>query len=189
MKLQNLTIAKRLGLGFGLVAALLAVVIALGLSSMRDIQGRMEEITKVNDVETRLAQAMDLTVTERALAMRNLILLKEPKEIQVEVKRIAEQQLKYVKAQEQLTTMFGSLPGTSDEEKTLLAQISKQAALAAPFIERATTLARGGQQEEAYKVLRYEFRPVQKAWWEQIRQLIAIEEKQNAEATEVSTTA
>ena len=70
MKLQNLTIAKRLGLGFGLVAMLLAVVIALGLSSMRDIQGRMEEITKVNDVETRLAQAMDLTVTERALAMR-----------------------------------------------------------------------------------------------------------------------
>ena len=189
MKLQNLTIARRLGIGFGLVGVLLAVVIALGLSSMRDIQGRMEEITKVNDVETRLAQAMDLTVTERALAMRNLILLKEPKEIQVEVKRIAEQQVKYAKAQEQLTTMFGSLPGTSDEEKKLLAQISKQAELAAPFIERATTLARSQQQEEAYKVLRYEFRPVQKAWWEQIRQLIAIEEKQNAEATAASTTA
>ncbi|OYO29105.1 methyl-accepting chemotaxis protein [Janthinobacterium sp. PC23-8] len=189
MKLQNLTIAKRLGLGFGLVAMLLAVVIALGLSSMRDIQGRMEEITKVNDVETRLAQAMDLTVTERALAMRNLILLKEPKEIEIEVNRIAEQQRKYAKAQEQLASMFASLAGTSPDEKALLEQISKQAVLAAPFIERATTLARGQQQDEAYKILRYEFRPVQKAWWEQIRQLIAIEEKQNIEATTAAATA
>ncbi|MGK5027314.1 methyl-accepting chemotaxis protein [Janthinobacterium sp. RB2R34] len=189
MKLDRLTIATRLGMGFGLVAMLLVVVIVLGLSSMRDMQARMDEISKVNDVETRLAQAMDLTVTERALAMRNLILLKEAKEIQIEVDRITAQERKYAKAQEQLTTMFGSLSGTSSEEKDLLAQITKQAALAAPFIERATTLARGQQQDEAYKILRYEFRPVQKAWWEQIRKLIAIEEKQNVEATTAAAAA
>jgi methyl-accepting chemotaxis protein len=77
MNLRNMTIAKRLGMGFGLVSVFLIGVIALGLVSMRQIQDRMDEITKVNGVETKLAQAMDLTVTERALAMRNLILLKE----------------------------------------------------------------------------------------------------------------
>ena len=76
MKFLNLTIAKRLGLSFGLVSLFLLLVIALGLTSMRQIQGRMDETTKVNNVETRLAQTMDLTVTERALALRNLILLK-----------------------------------------------------------------------------------------------------------------
>src|SRR5471030_2411451 len=189
MKLHNITIAKRLGMGFGLVAILLIVVIALGLNSMRNIQDRMDEITKVNDLETRLAQTMDLTVTERALAMRNLILLKDAKEIQIEVNRIADQQQKYAKAQDQLAKMFGTLAGTSDEERVLLAQIQKQAELAAPFIERATTLARDEKQDEAYKVLRYEFRPVQKAWWEQLRKLIAVEEKQNNEGTEAAALA
>ncbi|MDR7052059.1 methyl-accepting chemotaxis protein [Duganella sp. 3397] len=189
MKLNNLTIAQRLGMGFGLVAVLLVIVIVLGLTSMRDIQQRMDEITEVNGVETRLAQTMDLTVTERALAMRNLILLKEPKEIQIEIKRIADQQQKYSKAQEQLARMFTTLQGTSADERALLAQIQKQAELAAPYIERATALALAGKQDEAYTLLRFEFRPVQKAWWEQIRKLVGIEERQNKEGTEAAAQA
>jgi methyl-accepting chemotaxis protein len=189
MNLRNMTIAKRLGMGFGLVSVFLIGVIALGLVSMRQIQDRMDEITKVNGVETKLAQAMDLTVTERALAMRNLILLKEEKEIQIEVKRLAEQEKKYAIAQDKLGQMFRSQTGTSDEEKNLLEQIRKQADLAAPYIQRAAALALDQKQDEAYKLLRYEFRPVQKAWWEMLRKLIAVEEKQNIEGTEAAAAA
>jgi methyl-accepting chemotaxis protein len=188
MTLRNMTIAKRLGLGFGLVAVFLIGVIALGLYSMRQIQDRMDDITKVNDVETKQAQIMDLTVTERALAMRNLILLKEDKEIQIEVKRIEEQEKKYAAAQDKLSKMF-QLQGTSAEERELLADIKKQAELAAPFIQRAAALALEQKQDEAYKLLRYEFRPVQKKWWEMLRKLIAVEEKQNIEGTDAATAA
>jgi methyl-accepting chemotaxis protein len=188
MKFRNMSIAKRLGTGFGLVSVFLIVVIALGLASMRQIQDRMDVITKINGTETKLAQTMDLTVTERALAMRNLILLKEDKEIQIEVKRIAEQEKKYASAMDKLSTMFAA-PETSDEEKTLLQQIRKQGELAAPFIQRAAALALEQKQDEAYKLLRYEFRPVQKAWWELLRKLIAVEEKQNLEGTEAAAAA
>jgi methyl-accepting chemotaxis protein len=181
MKFRNLTIATRLGIGFGLVAVFLMVVIALGLTSMRQIQDRMDEVTKINNVETRLAQTMDLTVTERALALRNLILLKEAKEIQIEVNRIAEQEKKYATAQDKLSHMFATLESTSADEKQLLSQIKQQAELAVPFIQRAAALALEEKQDEAYKLLRYEFRPVQKQWWELVRKLIAIEEKQNTE--------
>ena len=187
--MRKMTVAKRLGTGFGLVSLFLVVVIALGLASMRQIQDRMDEITKVNDVETKLAQAMDLTVTERALALRNLILLKEDKEIQIEIKRIAEQHKKYMDSQDKLGQLFSTLPGSSDEEKTLLEQIRKQAELAAPFIQRAATMALNQQQDQAYQLLRYEFRPVQKQWWELLRKLIAVEEKQNAEGTEAAAAA
>jgi methyl-accepting chemotaxis protein len=184
-----LTIAKRLGIGFGLVAVFLMVVIALGLTSMRQIQERMDEVTKVNNVETRLAQTMDLTVTERALALRNLILLKEAKEIQIEVDRIAAQEKKYAAAQDKLGQMFATLASTSADEKQLLDQIRQQAEKAAPFIQRAAALALDGKQDEAYKLLRYEFRPVQKQWWELVRKLIAIEEKQNIEGAEAAEAA
>ena len=189
MKFLNLTIAKRLGLGFGLVSLFLLLVIALGLTSMRQIQDRMDEATKVNNVETRLAQTMDLTVTERALALRNLILLKEEKEIQIEVARIAEQEKKYAAAQQKLGEMFTKLEGTSSEEKSLLEQIRTQSGLAAPFIQRAAALALEQKQDDAYKLLRYEFRPVQKRWWELLRTLIAVEEKQNSEASSMAEAA
>jgi methyl-accepting chemotaxis protein len=189
MNFRNLTIATRLGIGFGLVAVFLMVVIGLGLTSMRQIQDRMDEVTKVNNVETRLAQTMDLTVTERALALRNLILLKEAKEIQIEVNRIAEQEKKYAAAQDKLGQMFGSLQSTSADEKQLLDQIKQQSEKAAPFIQRAAALALDGKQDEAYKLLRYEFRPVQKQWWELVRKLIAIEEKQNIEGAEAAEAA
>src|SRR5450830_136726 len=189
MRFLNLTIAKRFGLGFGLVSLFLLLVITLGLTSMRQIQDRMDEATKVNDVETRLAQTMDLTVTERALALRNLILLKEEKEIQIEVARIAEQEKKYAAAQQKLGTMFAKLEGTSNEERSLLEKIRQQSELAAPFIERAAALALDHKQEDAYKLLRYEFRPVQKRWWELLRTLIAVEEKQNNEASSVAEAA
>src|SRR5471032_2521835 len=143
MKFQNWTVANRLGLGFVLCAVFLLAIIALALISMLQIQGRLDEIIKVNNVETKLAQVMDLTVTERALATRNLILLKEDKEIQIEVNRIAKQQKKYAAAQDKLGQMFSTLAGTSPEEKELLEQIRKQAELALPFIERAASLALG----------------------------------------------
>ncbi|PLY44365.1 methyl-accepting chemotaxis protein [Janthinobacterium sp. ROICE36] len=180
---MKLTIAKRLSLGFGLVAMFLLLVITLGLTSMRQIQDRMDETTKVNNVETSLAQTMDLTVTERALAMRNLILLKEDKEIQIEVTRIAAQEKKYDAAQQKLGKMFANREGTSNEERNLLEQIRRQSELAAPFIQRAAVLALNQKQDDAYKLLRYEFRPVQKRWWELLRTLIAVEEKQNNEAS------
>ncbi|MYM39639.1 methyl-accepting chemotaxis protein [Duganella qianjiadongensis] len=177
-----MNIAKRLSLGFGLVCALLGMVIVLGLACMREIQQRMEEITKVNDVETQLAQTLDLTVTERALALRNLILLKETKEIQIEVKRITDQDAKYAANLNKLSQMFSAEVNTTPEEKQLLDNIRKQGELARPFIARAQEMALNQQQDDAYKLLRYEFRPIQKKWWELIRQLVALEQKQNTEA-------
>ena len=189
MDLHKLTVAKRLGIGFGLVSILLLIVIGMSLSSMRQIQDRMVEITKVNDVETRLAQTMDLTVTERALALRNLILLKEEKEIQIEIKRLSDQEKKYATAMDKLNQMFNSVATTAPEEKALLEQIRKQGELALPFIQRAASLALAQQQDDAYQLLRYEFRPVQKKWWELIRQLIKLEEDQNTAAVAAADTA
>jgi methyl-accepting chemotaxis protein len=134
-------------------------------------------------VQSKLVAKMDLTVTERALAMRNLILLSEDQrdEIQIEIKRIAAQGEKYDQAQKNLGEMFATLPGTSAEEAALYDKIRRQALLAAPFIAKAQALIEEKQNSEAYRLLRFEFRPVQKKWWELLRELAAIEEQQNVE--------
>ena len=135
MNMRNMGVATRLGLGFGVVSLLLMAIIALALSSMSQIQQRLDDITKVNDVETKLAAAMDLTVTERALALRNLILLKEAKEIQIEVDRLAAQAKKYAAAQDKLGQMF-AMPGTSAEERTCWSRSAGRASWPCPSSTR-----------------------------------------------------
>ncbi|CAN7533674.1 methyl-accepting chemotaxis protein [Pseudoduganella sp. LjRoot289] len=185
MSISNLKVATRLGIGFALVSLLLAVVTLLGLSRMSELKSRMDEITKVNNVQAAQASVMYLTITERALALRNLILLGEnPVESQIEIKRIKVQTEKYAAAEAVLRRMLNSpTANASPEEKALLDEIGKTAAAAAPFIARGAELALAGSREEAYQLLRFEFRPTQKKWWEQLGRLSELEAKQNEQAT------
>ena len=120
MKLSNIKVATRLGVGFGLVATLLTIVTVLSVERMARIEDQMNEVINVNNVETKLVAGMDLTITERALALRNLILLTDEKEIGIEVKRIAAQEKKYADAEAKLSDMFAKISGTQPEEKALL---------------------------------------------------------------------
>jgi methyl-accepting chemotaxis protein len=180
--MSNMKVATRLATGFGLVAALLAVVTVLGVERMSRIEDRMNEVINENNVEAKLVAAMDLTITERALALRNLILLSDEAEMQIEVKRIAAQEKKYAEADARLGEMFSAIQSTTPEEKALLQQIRQQSELAVPYIRKAEELILAKKSDEAYKLLRFEFRPVQKKWWELLRELTAFEEKLSAEA-------
>jgi methyl-accepting chemotaxis protein len=191
MNVNQLRVSSRLGIGFGLMSVLLVIVSVLGLNRMAFIKSQADDITKINNVEARLAAAMDLTVTERALALRNLILLDSAnkKEVQMENDRVGEQAKKYADAARELDAMFSSIPSTSAKEKALLKQIGEQAALAAPFYPRAVQLALDGKKDEAYQLVRFEFRPVQKKWWALMRELASLEQQLNDEALSDADTA
>ena len=180
--MKNMNVATRLGLGFGFIAFLLLAMTALGISRMAQIKGNLDDMN-TNNTQSKLASEMYLTVSERALALRNLILLTDNAEKQIEFKRIKAQEKKYAEAEEKLSRMFAS-HGITAEEKAILARTKELAAAAAPFINKATDLIASGLPEEAYKLLRFEFRPTQRKWWDDLSELIELEEKLNKEATE-----
>jgi len=182
MNIENSKVSTRLSTGFGLVLGLLLVVLLLGITYMAKMHQRLDEIANVNNVQSKLASTMYLTVTERALALRNLILLSDEAEIQIEVKRIAAQAKKYNEAEEKLTQMLKADPNASPEQIALLGKIREQAKLAEPFIAKGADLGMQKKGEEAYKLLRFEFRPIQKKWWDLLNEFISDEEKQNAAA-------
>ncbi len=92
MKIEDTKVSTRLIVGFGLVLGFLLLVLGLGVLNLQRMHERMDQIVKFNDEETRLARVMYLTVTERALALRNLILLKEEEGKKIEHERILTQQ-------------------------------------------------------------------------------------------------
>jgi len=183
MNFSNMKVAMRLGFGFTLVSALLVLMTILGLARMAQLEDRLTDIAEVNNVESKYASTMYLTITERALALRNLILLENnPTEAQIEVKRIGDQAKKYAETEEKLDKMFTSSPTTTAKERALLAQIKAQAVAAVPFYPKALELVEKDKKDEAYKLLRFEFRPVQKKWWELLRELMALKDQQTDQA-------
>ncbi|MFZ6766104.1 methyl-accepting chemotaxis protein [Undibacterium sp. Di26W] len=182
MTIENSKVSTRLITGFGLVLGLLLVVLLLGTTYMAKMHQRLEEIANVNNVQSKLASTMYLTVTERALALRNLILLSDAAEIQIEVNRIKAQTKKYADAEEKLTKMINEDPNASSAQIALLGSIRDQAKLSEPFVTKVAELGVNKQAEEAYKMLRFEFRPIQRKWWDLLNDFISDEEKQNAEA-------
>lgn len=184
----NMKPAVRVGIGFGLVSLLLLVGTGLGIGRMAQIKGNLDDMN-VNNVQSKLAAEMYLTITERALAMRNLILLTDEDEIHMEIDRIKVQTEKYSAAERKLRSILETLPTTTEEERTKLAQIREVAAASAPYIEAATTLALSGRGKDAYWLLRFKFRPTQTKWWNLLRELIEIEDEHNRMAAAAADSA
>ena len=180
MNIGNLNVSTRLTIGFSLVLGFLLMIAIISLNRMAEMKSRMDQISEFNDVESRLASSMYLTVTERALALRNLILLEEAAEVQTEVKRITTQLQRYSEAEEQLGAILKRDPNASAELLALFANIQAQAGRSQPFISKGVELSLQKQREAAYKLLRYEYRPVQKKWWELLNDFIEQKNRQNA---------
>ena len=180
MNLNNLKVRTRLFSGFALVLILLVVVTVLGISSMGQIQGRLDNVVNVNNIETRLVIDMRALVNDRTAGLRTLSLLTDAGDMQPEIDRINEQTKKYVEAEGKLDKMFAA--SGSPEEKNLLTKIKDAEATATPAIGEAIELWLANKPEEATRVLIKKIRPAQKKWLDSLAELATLEDKQNAQA-------
>ena len=189
MNFSNMSVRKSLAVGFGLVLVLLVVVTILGINSMSQIQARLENVVNVDNVEGRLAIDMRVLINDRTISLKNLSLLTDPADMQPEIDRINAQTKRYNDAEGKLDGLFKSNAGTTAEEKSLLAKIKEQEGIANPGIDKAIGLWKDNKAEDATKVLIKEIRPAQKKWLDALNDLVALEDKQNAEAATDARTA
>lgn len=180
MKFSHMKVASRLGIGFALVSILLVLVTVFALLRMSELESSMSDITDVNAVEAALANHLDESISSRALALRNLVLLQadQQDQVQIETTRFDAETAAYEASRDKLAKMF-ALPGTTGEEIALLRQISEEGELALPLMQKARTLALSGQRDDAYHLLRFQLRPIQAKWWKAVRELRDLEHKQN----------
>ncbi|MBK4739232.1 methyl-accepting chemotaxis protein [Noviherbaspirillum pedocola] len=182
MKLSNLRIGMRLGLGFAVLLAFLIVVAVLGMSCMAQIEARMKDVTEVNNVESSLAIAMRVTVYERSSAIRNVVLLTKEAEMRPEMDRIQKEREKFKAASEQLGKMFASQKDTTQEEKGMFAKITEMNSQLAPLETKTAELGFANKNEEATALLMIEVRPAQRKLLDALGELVAFETKLNDEA-------
>ena len=179
MKIGNLKIGTRLGISFTITLALLVVIMALGISRMTLIYAHLEDITKINNVQSQLAVTLRETIAARAIASRNLALMTKEADMRAEMLHIEEQTTIYTEAEEKLNEMFASLPGTTEEEKAIMVKLRINDAVATPIMDRVIELGLNNQPEEAITVLINDLRPAQKELMETISTMITLQTKLN----------
>lgn len=189
MKLSNLTVSKRLGLGFALVLVLLLAVTLVGIVRMSQIQGRLEKIVNVSNAETRYAIEMRAIVYDRMVSLRNLTLLDDADDMEKEFAKITEQSKKYTEAENAILKLHKENNDANGDKKTLLSKLKEQENAAASLPAKAKELGLAKDPEAATIGMIKKLRPVQQKWLDVLNELVALEDKLNVESAEEARSA
>jgi methyl-accepting chemotaxis protein len=95
--MAQINVSARLALGFGTVLVLLTAISAVGMTGVASIRGKLDDIVEVHDAETALATNLRGAVSGIAIAIRNMALLTDDKEVASEQASIAAQEAVYTK--------------------------------------------------------------------------------------------
>jgi len=182
MKIQHLNIGPRLIAAFGIILAMLIAIAVLGTTRLAAVEQSMEQITLGNNVEANMASNMRLSMDDRMIALRNIVLLDSPEQSQAEVERIRVQTELYAAAEKQLNETF-ALYGIEAEERDILTDIKTQETAALPLMAKVQQLGLANENAKATKLLIGELRAVQQRWKKGLAALESSERKQNDAAT------
>ncbi|MCM2496183.1 MCP four helix bundle domain-containing protein, partial [Burkholderia glumae] len=180
--MKNMTVSTRLIAGFGLLTALLLAVAAIGFYGLSQLNGTLDDIARVNNTEAKLANRLRASIQDRAIAVRNLALLSDAQDMAKEAERISKQEQIYADAYQKLSQMFADEPGTTEREKTLLAQLKHDEAAALPPLRKAAQLGLSNDLAGATRELLQNARPPQRIWLARAIELADFEDQLNDQA-------
>jgi len=181
--MKNIKVSTRLQAGFGLLTAFMLVLAAIALYGLSELDTSLDGIARVNNEETRLANELRSSIQDRAIALRNLALISDPRDVAQEAERMKKQDQLYADAFQQLSRMFAE-PGTAPKERSLLDEIKQDEAAAMAPQRKAMDLALAHDTAGAMQELLQNARPPQRVWLARAVELAALEDQQNKEARE-----
>ena len=174
MRMQDLKVGTRLGLGFGAVLTLLVMVAALGVLNMQSIYGSLDKIVNVNIAKTELVQDMSESVHIVARVTRTAVLLTDPSEIRSQLQKLAAARASYDRAHAALE----QLPST-EKGRALRARIDAAHQEAQPLTDRVLALALANKDEEATALLMSQSGPATQRWQDDMDQYLQLQTQHN----------
>ena len=165
----NMKIGKRLGLGFGLLVLLMAVLIWEGVHSMGEIQKSLERIVKVNAVRIELANDCNDQISMVAVNMRNVIMEPDADKHPPMDKKIAEARAKYDENMKKIVAMTNKDDSKSHE---LYAKIKAVQDKARALNNKVDELDAAQKDAEAIALMNKEAGPAVESWKELVENLI-----------------
>ena len=162
-RLNDMRIGVRLGLGFGVLLALLVAVAVLAMGRLAALEHHIEQITHENNAEVKLAVSMRVALNQVATSARNMVLLNDAEGRRRELESLQKSRAEY-NADEEKLAAFIERPGKDPQAKALFARMQQLKSQARPLMDQVLALADANDDEAATRLLMDKAHPAQKAW-------------------------
>ncbi len=178
--LSNLRIGQRLALGFLTIIVLMVLLTVVGIQRVHSIDQRLTAINEVNSIKQRYAINFRGSVHDRAIALRDVVLLDDAASRQATEQTIDKLAGDYARAAQPLDAL---LAVSSDaQEKTILQRIQGIEARTMPLIAQVRQLRDAGDTVQAQALLLQQARPAFVDWLASINAFIDLQEAKNRQA-------
>ncbi|WP_395004526.1 methyl-accepting chemotaxis protein [Undibacterium sp.] len=183
---SDLTLKARIALGFALVLSMMTILTIIGIWQVNSISTGLTTIGDVNSVKQRYAINFRGSVHDRAIALRDVILVPSDAELSPVLATITSLTADYEKSAAPLDKMFNERKDITNEEKKILESIKEIEAKTLPMIKKVIELRRAGDADQAKQVMLSEARPAFVEWLARINKLIDFEENLNRQESTIA---
>jgi methyl-accepting chemotaxis protein len=175
----GLTIMTQLVIGFAAVLALLAALAAVAVHRVNGISASLATMNDINSVKQRFAINFRGSVHDRAISLRDVVLVtdaRERREAMAEIDRLA---AFYADSATRLDALMATGADVTPDEMRILASIKETEARTLPMIRRVIAAQANGDSAGAHRMLMEEARPAFIEWLARINQFIDLREAKN----------
>jgi len=185
MKISNISVSKRLTIGFGILLIFLLVVGAIGLNGMEKLFEKMNEIVIHNNAKLDAAAAMQDAVTAREIALLNLLLATRNEDKDAAKSQIEWYTSEYSDAKSSINDLF-TLSKVDQTETDIFAKIEGDEERVNQLTAKVEELADNFKVAEALRIYREELAPELKTWVGEVTEMGVVERRLNDVAIEDS---
>ncbi|WP_458526616.1 methyl-accepting chemotaxis protein [Onishia taeanensis] len=186
--LRGTTIRARLTAGFASVLLLMVILTAEGVRQVNLIDDSMKIINDVNSVKQQYAVDYRGSVHDRAIAVRDAVLIDDDANLAPVFADIARLEGNYREAAAEMQAIFAARDDILAEEREALADIQAIEAKTMPLIDEVIERRQAGDLAGAQRVLLAEAAPAFSAWLDTINVFITLQERLNETETGVART-
>jgi methyl-accepting chemotaxis protein len=175
VRMADIKIGTRLSAGFIIILILLVMTIIIGAYNMMTIEENLDHIVNINNERIISANAMGSTISEVAVALRNMLIYNDPELNQKMEKRIQDLEATYDKEFGKITE-FTSPSDSKGLE--LIEKIKVEQKTAKPLRESTIKLILENKKQEALDLMN-EMSPEVRKWAVTITELIDYQRDRN----------
>ncbi|MEO8118291.1 MAG: methyl-accepting chemotaxis protein [Rhodoferax sp.] len=180
-----MSLARRLSLGFVSILVLLLAVAITSTYALRLLGAQVQRIVQVNNLKTALANELMGNINDLAVRTRSVALFADldRKQLEIEAQGTRAAETSYVKTQRDLTALLAG-DKASDQERKLMADISRAGEKVLPEFRESLKQAMDGDTVAAVLTLMNRVRPAEIVLRGHVTELIELQRHQS-ESTSV----
>lgn len=168
----------KISLGFLVTPMIMIFLVVIGIREVNQIKSSLQTINKVTSVKQRYAINFRGSVHDRAIALRDVVLFKDKKNVDLALKDITDLDEFYQISAKKMATIFETQK-VNEEEKQLLAKIMTSEKVTMPLILKTIQAKNNSQFERAHTILTKQAKQEFTLWLKRINDFINYQEARN----------